>query len=418
MNIKIHRGTHEIGGTCIQISTKTTNILLDAGLPLKQDSIPVDLSKINFEAVLLSHSHLDHYGLLDGSDKPVPVYSGELSQRFIEAAYIFTGRELPQINFRNIKSRESFSIGDIKITPYLVDHSAADAYAFLIESGGKRLFYSGDFRAHGRKGKLFEYMIKNTPEELKNPDALIIEGTMLSRTDEKRFDEKNVEEEMYNIIRQETGLCFLLCSGQNIDRLVSAYRAAVRSGRIFVVDIYTAWILNQISDFSNNVPNIKWEKVKVLSRGGTAASHYVKVKNNRDYFGNFVFSLYSRNSVITHEELKNSPQNYLIKNEYVKTLLIETGCEHSSVIYSKWKGYLKKEHNIRGYRRLQKLQEDPQIDFVPIHSSGHAYTSDLQKFVKALKPGRVIPVHTECGEMYKEFFDNVCELEDGEEIEV
>jgi ribonuclease J len=35
-----------------------------------------------------------------------------------------------------------------------MDHAAFDVFAFLIESGDTSLFYSGDFRLHGRKGKL------------------------------------------------------------------------------------------------------------------------------------------------------------------------------------------------------------------------------------------------------------------------
>jgi ribonuclease J len=59
-----------------------------------------------------------------------------------------------------------------------MDHSAPDAYAFEIECDGKRLFYSGDFRAHGRKAKLFKNLLKNPPKKI---DVLIMEGTMMER---------------------------------------------------------------------------------------------------------------------------------------------------------------------------------------------------------------------------------------------
>jgi mRNA degradation ribonuclease J1/J2 len=45
--------------------------------------------------------------------------------------------------------------GPFRITPHLVDHSAYDACALEVEADGRRLFYSGDIRAHGRKGALF-----------------------------------------------------------------------------------------------------------------------------------------------------------------------------------------------------------------------------------------------------------------------
>ena len=43
--------------------------------------------------------------------------------------------------------------GDIGITPFFVDHSALDAYMFLLEAGGKKILFTGDFREHGIMGK-------------------------------------------------------------------------------------------------------------------------------------------------------------------------------------------------------------------------------------------------------------------------
>jgi hypothetical protein len=41
-----------------------------------------------------------------------------------------------------------------------MDHSAFDAYGFLISAGDKSLFYTGDFRGHGRKGKLLDRFVE------------------------------------------------------------------------------------------------------------------------------------------------------------------------------------------------------------------------------------------------------------------
>ena len=37
MRVCIHRGTQEVGGTCIEIECKESPILLDTGLPLDAD---------------------------------------------------------------------------------------------------------------------------------------------------------------------------------------------------------------------------------------------------------------------------------------------------------------------------------------------------------------------------------------------
>ena len=55
-----------------------------------------------------------------------------------------------------------------------MDHSAYDAYALLVEADDRRLFYSGDLRAHGFKGSLFERLAQNPPRDI---DVLFLEGT-------------------------------------------------------------------------------------------------------------------------------------------------------------------------------------------------------------------------------------------------
>ena len=74
MEIIVHRGTHQIGGCATEIRTKSTRILIDFGaeLPDKNGYVPPDHLEIdglnvgrpNFNAVLLTHYHGDHLGLI------------------------------------------------------------------------------------------------------------------------------------------------------------------------------------------------------------------------------------------------------------------------------------------------------------------------------------------------------------------
>lgn len=156
MQITIHRGSHEIGGTCIRISTATTSILLDAGLPLDPNSKDLTASDLVVDALVISHSHQDHCGLLDTLSANMPVYIGSVAKNLLDSTRTFLRRQPLENNFRHFKAWQPFSIGNITITPYLMDHSATDAYAFLIEAEGERIFYTGDFRGHGRKSVLFD----------------------------------------------------------------------------------------------------------------------------------------------------------------------------------------------------------------------------------------------------------------------
>ena len=92
MKLIIHRGAHEVGGSCVELGFMDSTILLDAGLPLDYsfdgdldselpqplfDEIKQGKKKIN--GVLLSHAHLDHYGLAGILPQGIPVYCGEAS---------------------------------------------------------------------------------------------------------------------------------------------------------------------------------------------------------------------------------------------------------------------------------------------------------------------------------------------------
>ena len=97
MKLIIHRGTHEIGGSCIELKTKNTRIILDIGMPLVNDRgeqfdfkpyrklsgpeliekkiLPdvdglyrFDKNNKPPDALLISHPHLDHFGFKSGGD--------------------------------------------------------------------------------------------------------------------------------------------------------------------------------------------------------------------------------------------------------------------------------------------------------------------------------------------------------------
>lgn len=407
MKTIIHRGSGEIGGTCIQLSTDRTTILLDLGLPLSQKSKQFDLASIKTDAVLISHPHQDHYGLIDMIGNDVPVYIGEVGKNLIDTTRILLRKGLHENSFCYFKSWKPFIIGDFTITPYLVDHSAVDAYAFLIEAQGKRVFYSGDFRAHGRKSKLFEHIIKNPPRKI---DLLFMEGTMMKRDNDEFPTEESVEAKILETIRNQENISFLISSSQNIDRIVSAYRACLKAGKILVIDFYTAWVLEQLKKVTDNVPAMDWENIRVYADFRQDRT----VKDNQEFFGDFRKRVY--NYRVRPEDLKANPAQYLYLAKMSMYRRINSFKSEKSlnIIYSQWLGYLKcsnKEYSAA--EEMAAYRQDRQVSFVYAHTSGHATVEDLQRFAGALKPKILVPIHTEQGEKFKEYFENVVEPKDG-----
>lgn len=411
MQLTIHRGTHEVGGTCIELSHDGTIILLDLGYPLREDSKPIDVSVLRPDAVFVSHPHQDHYGLIVDMDSQVPVYMSRLGKSLIDAALMFSRKPLLSNEFRFFKPWVPVNVGPFQITPFLMDHSAPDSFAFLIEAGGHRVFYSGDLRAHGRKGVLFERLVKDPPPDI---DVLLMEGTMLERTSDDYPTESAVEEKIAETIKNQSNTSFIISSSQNIDRMVSAFRACTRTGKTLVVDVYAAWVFEQMKLVSERVPSMSWDEVGVIITN----PQYQVMKANPEFFGDFKADVFKTENRIKPAVIMASPARYLQAIRLSGSRFIEAylGEEPVNVIYSQWLGYLDGDETQYGASQLNCLRDDPRINFIYAHTTGHALLEDLKRLAAALHPKMLVPVHTDYPEEFKDHFENVVMLEDGKSI--
>jgi len=415
MKAKIYRGTKEIGGTCIELIADNGKILwIDLGAPLDKKNPNVDYTQNKVDALLISHPHQDHFGLMENIRTEVPIYIGQLSLDLINATKIFRDIAPLNRNFTIIKSWKSFNIADtFYVIPYLVDHSTPEAFAFLIEADRKRVFYSGDFRATGRKKIVYKKLIENPP---KNIDFLLIEGTMVERTNHLYSTEESIEEAIFNIIKQQKNSSFVISSAQNIDRFVSVFRACKRTQKYLVIDVYSAWILEMVRKQSKNIPTIEWEEIKVFDHPGQLE----KIKDKSyDEFRERIKQQRVDNSVF------NNPSDFVYfvrcpNEKLVKTLRSKGKI---NIIYSQWEGYLLEEHKNYCTDYINTLKKDSDISFQTIHTSGHATVPYLIKFAKAMNSKKIIPIHTAYPKTFKkefekEGFKNINIWEDGKEYQL
>ena len=118
-------------------------------------------------------------------------------------------------------------------------------------------------------------------------------------------DEEAVEKKIVEVISQQKNISFILSSSQNIDRIVSAYRACKRTGKFLVIDIYTAWVLEQVREITENMPALDWPEIKVFA----THSQDERLKADPDYFGDFRKRLYRHR--VKREELHATPESFL-----------------------------------------------------------------------------------------------------------
>lgn len=415
MRVCIHRGSHEIGGSCVEIESKGARIIVGMGLPLDADQnyskyLPniqgLDGRDSSLIGILISHAHIDHFGLLAHVSNKIPVGMGAYTSKILNVAAPFMNRKfsIPEKCW-HFRSQKPFRLGPFKITPFLVDHSAYDAYALLIESEGKKLFYSGDFRIHGRKSSLVKKLIEFPPEDI---NVLLLEGSSLGRLDEDQDfpTEKEVEKQLVRAFTSSEGLALVHASAQNIDRIVSIMRASKRAGRKLVLDLYASVVLEATGN--PNIPQSHWTQLALY----IPQAQRVKIKNNA-WFD--TLKRHSSNRIFI-KALQADPQKYtmLFRPVHMKDLEFGQCLEKASYIYSLWEGYWDQG----SYKKTENWLFRHGIDKLSIHTSGHAAPRDLQKFVEAMEPGTIVPIHSFMPERYPELFPNVAIHEDGDWWEV
>ena len=402
MKVCIHRGTQEVGGTCIEIESQGKRIALDVGLPLDAADSIENLPDVegfrapheSLLAVVISHAHLDHYGLAHYLPANTAMIMGGATERILKTAVLFTPTGVTFESVIHLEPGKTLSVGPFTITPYLNDHSAYDAYSLLISADGQRLFYSGDFRGHGRKRALFERFLKRPPSDV---DVLFMEGTTIGRSgSEAEFKtEEELEQCFKEHINDTEGMVLIWTSGQNIDRLVTVFKACKKTGRQLILDMYTAEILRATGN--PNLPQMGWNGVKMFLPD-SQRRQIVKTKQ-------FKLSEQYKSYRIYPEQLaRDAVRSVMLFRPSMSDDLEKAGClKDASLIYSLWPGYLKRKELRSFHQWLGKHG----IPLSHCHTSGHASPQDLKRFAKAIAPKILVPIHSFSTDRFKDFFENV-----------
>jgi ribonuclease J len=430
MIVTIHRGTREIGGNCIEVASYTTRLILDVGLPLVNDQRePFDSLKALRssreqliadgtikpvpglftddapapDAILLSHAHLDHVGLLHHSRPEIPIHATTGTSKMMLAGGIFANRPtLDRNRHQPIKPGTPFVVGDFTVTPFAVDHSTFGCLAFLLEANGKTLLYSGDLRRHGRKPGMIRTLIEQVSP--RNVDVLLMEGTHLGSELEQGTTEFELKERVVELVKTAPGLVLAAFSPQDVDRLVTLYRSARRTSRTFVADAYAAFILHLVAGEANIPRPTRDKGIRVYFNAGFRKKNIERLNQLFDP------------DRIGLDEILADPAKHLMAFRPSMTALDFKGRipPQARVLYGYWPGYLKNPDWIELKRQVTEFGGS----LLATHASGRIYTADLRELVTALNPKTVIPIHTFEPGMFGEFFPDVLQTVDGAQITI
>ena len=205
IRITVLGGGRQVGRSCFLLQTPQSKILLDCGINVAakgKEKFPyLDVSefKINeLDAIILSHAHLDHSGLIPylfkmGYNGPIYMtaptrdISALLALDFIGVAYkqaatpLFSSTDIKEMVKHTIclEYNEVTDIApDIRITLYNSGHALGSSIVHMnIGNGAHNLIYTGDFKYV--RTRLLDRAISNFPRL----ETMIIESTYGSKND-------------------------------------------------------------------------------------------------------------------------------------------------------------------------------------------------------------------------------------------
>lgn len=408
IDIKVYNA-EQIGGCFTVITTSKAKIMIDYGLPLpgaKTEQEDFDWKNDTVDAVFITHYHGDHVGKILDIPDTIPLYMGETTRQVMLNIHetLVCVPELKEEQeewiqllrsnrIETVYANEPITkINGIKVIPYSVDHSAYDAYMYLIEADGKVVLYTGDFRGHGYRGsKMLDVIKYYVHKNGRKVDYLITEGTMLGdRKHEKVKKESDLYKEARGLFKKHRYV-FLVISSTNLDSLVSFYHAAM-DNKMYMY-CYSYYLYKQLKIFSNTAgkksPWYQFEDVYTV-----------------DFERKLSHELWDKDK--TQEELMQE-HGFLcvIKSEdKYNEWIAKFKDKNPLVIYSMWDGYIEEGKGNDAYNKewadfFKPYRESKQ--FRQLHTSGHATAKMIEDVIKAVNPQEeIIPMHTEDIEAFKE----------------
>jgi len=213
MKITILGSGKEVGRSGILVTSNNTNILLDYGVLLKREpSFPIHVRPKDISTVVLTHAHLDHSGYIPSlflSNSNISVLGTnptfELSELLIEDMLKISGFYLPfeyadlnnmMSHARTLQYKEKNLLNNMEITLHETGHILGGS-SIMVESEGKRIFYTGDINKRGSK------LLRPADLDLPEVDILIIESTY-SQTEQapREESERSLLQFAYDVVER------------------------------------------------------------------------------------------------------------------------------------------------------------------------------------------------------------------------
>jgi putative mRNA 3-end processing factor len=179
-------GAREVGRIGITVKSQKSKVVLDYGVMLdREPGFPMHVPPKEIDAVILTHSHLDHSGAIPifyiNDRKPLITNKLNLEltqiliQDFIHLSSYYLPFEYLELNTmmrsnKHLDFKVEESIGDMKVKLFDAGHTPGSAQV-LIEADGKKILYTGDYNMEDSK------LLKGASMDYGDLDAVVTEST-------------------------------------------------------------------------------------------------------------------------------------------------------------------------------------------------------------------------------------------------
>jgi putative mRNA 3-end processing factor len=212
LQIQFLGGTREVGRISVAAKTEKTQVLMDCGVMLNhQPGFPIHVPPKDVDALILTHSHLDHSGAI-----PIfyiqgkkPLYTNKLNLEltqiliadFIHLSSYYLPFEYLELRTmmrsnKHLDFTQKETIKDITFQLHNAGHTPGSAQ-ILIETQGKRILYTGDFNTIDTR------LLQGAKMQYGDLDAVIVESTYAHEDHTPRPElEKNLVDEVTDVVEK------------------------------------------------------------------------------------------------------------------------------------------------------------------------------------------------------------------------
>jgi len=371
-------GLGEFGKNCLVIRSGGEAIVVDAGISFGDELLPgigVDriapdfslLAREKVVGIFLTHGHEDHIGALGILLRTVsaPVFATPFTVALADRRL---SEEKGHAVLRAVPWREPVEVGGFAVSFLPVSHSVPQSAALLIESGGRKVFHTGDFKFDPDSPAGEGTDLDDIARRAGGCDLLLFDSTNADREGECPSESK-AREGLHRLVAESApGRMILTTFSSQVARMAAAAEAARAAGRRIAI---LGRSMSEIAEIGERYGYLSFGSGALVGRETLAELSprrtFVLCAGSQGEPS----SALARVSAGVHPDLKTSPGDRVLFS--ARTIPGRESAVARVV-----------DDFLRGGVAVERDAA---------HVSGHAYRGDLERLVAALAPRAAMPVH-------------------------